>query len=395
MLDCVEDMYQNLVLCTDFFTLIFELGPDAGVLRDDEPEFGTAPDVISSRPRGRKRGTRKVKPLFALVIDPKAVPVLPVLLRFVCQNIRIGDGGLSQVVFGDYLHAVPVAPVEPQMSGSCCILCCRSCTQRVSKDVLLGSGRMLEVGVEMAPGAINRITYLVLNELGTARQTVWFSAVIEPVNGGDSVGEDVHAECLVVKHLTRLFTRFHVAGSVAEELAKGDVPVFLEGVPSGFGTLAFGDVHHLRIVVHHPGAGAGNLSFSHGNTQYTREVGLGGRRLVALFVNINALAPFGNQIAVTGNDDSKGTTSYELFQPGFGSCEFFRGKANFFRWSAFPFFPPVYVMGNVVKNFCPCVLFSHYSRGPTSIVWSGNGYNITSSNRRLLSPLTCTNTNPL
>ena len=65
------------------------------------------------------------------------------------------------------------------------------------------------------------------------------------VKFGKGMSQDVHAVGLVMEDLARFFARFHVTGGVADQLAEGNGPIFLEGVPALFWAFAFGDVHHF------------------------------------------------------------------------------------------------------------------------------------------------------
>ena len=71
-----------------------------------------------------------------MVIAPEAVPVHPLVLGLVIQNVLIGDGGLSEIVVGHDLTTVPAAVAHPQRSEAQHVLTGRENSCAVAEDVL-------------------------------------------------------------------------------------------------------------------------------------------------------------------------------------------------------------------------------------------------------------------
>ena len=303
------------------------MGRGAGALHDDQVGIAADHDDLVAGADGGEAIAGQLGPGAALVVAPEAEAVAPPCFGLGGFDHVGDDGGFAEPGGGDDLLAVPDAVVEPEKAEPGHIAGGALQDRGVAEDALASDIGHGEVLVTPGPGSANGVANPTVEKAADAGSGLGVGGLVGVVGGGDGVGEDVHAEGLVVELLAGGFAGLHVAGGVADELAEGDGGVFGEGVAARLGSEAFGDVHQLGGIVDDRVVGRADAAVGDGYGEGGGERGFPGGGLVLTLIDRDALVPFGGDSAVADDEEAVGVVAGDPGLPPADSGELVRIKA--------------------------------------------------------------------
>ena len=191
----------------------------------------------------------------------------------------------------------------------------------VTKDVDARLRMQVKVAQIIAPVGADGDAQLLVNQLLEAGRTFRITDVIEAVNLGDGVGQDVHTIGLVMKDLARFLTGLHITGRIGYELSEGDGAVLFKGIASWLRPFTLWHVHRFGVAINNSGIGRWDFALLNGDAQDAGKDGLGSRGHPKLLVALDAVVPLGDQSPAANDGDAVAPLLDAVVKPAFGAVK--------------------------------------------------------------------------